>query len=152
MPGNSICYVIRECRGKWYANGEKIINSSPRSHNSKAQLTVDVQWFISVQTTNLQSQSHPIKAVINWVVKHCDVPTVSQVHAGQLARVLFVLRLHTSDLMLDVTVSSKGWWCQRKSPWGLREWEYSLCYTNTPPPQTQELRAGKQYHVELVTF
>ena len=67
-----------------------------------------MQQFFSVQTANLQSQSHPIKAVINWAVKHFDVPTVSQVHVGQLVRVLFVWKVYTSDLMLDVTVSSKG--------------------------------------------
>lgn len=91
---------------KW--NG-KITNPPPQDHtNRKAQLAANVQRFFSVQTTNVQSQSHPIKAVINWAVKHFDVPTVSQVQADQLVRVLSVQRLYTSDLMLDVAVSSKG--------------------------------------------
>lgn len=127
---------------KWYASGSKIINSSPRSHNGTAPLPVNVQRFINVQTTNLQSQSHPIKAVIDWVAKHFDVPTVSQVHTDQLVQVLFVLRLYTSDLMLDVTASSKGWQCQRKSLWALHEWEYSLCYAKTNPPKPRSSRQG----------
>ena len=82
----------------------------PEDHtNSKAQLTAIIcSRSLEYETPNLPSQSHPIKAVINWAVKHFDVPTVSQVHAGQLVRVPFVRRLYTSDLMLDVTASSKG--------------------------------------------
>lgn len=116
MLGNCICSIeiAKKMPCKWNC---KITNSPQDHRDSKAQLTACVQQFFSMKTTNLQSQFHPIKAAINWAAKHFDVPTVSQVQHEPISSTFLCAGLYTSDLMLDVTVSSKGWQCQRKSQW-----------------------------------